>query len=342
MKKTNEWAAKIAVPAAISIMLLSFLLGGFSVAVSPPASETTRLIDEIGSLNIKIAELEEKYGALIENLQVFNMQADEARALHWQTEKELKSKRKILNRRLVDMYKCGKTSWVTIVFDSRDLLDFIDRAVWTERIADDDARMMREVRVTEATAGEQEQAIVENRRALKSRCDWAVTQKNKLEEKLAGCMRKLASIDPILGKLMEQPQTELSSKINLYLAGRRSPLTGYGIVFVQAEQRTGVGARLLVGLTAAESSCATAGTWSKTNHNAWGMKGPQPRIAGGIPARGGYCTWPNWEIAIQQAADFVRHYWGPAQTAMQLPGYCETGGPGSNWAKRVEGSRSGI
>jgi hypothetical protein len=72
------------------------------------------------------------------------------------------------------------------------------------------------------------------------------------------------------------------------------------------------------------------------------MKGPQPRIAGGIPARNGFCTWANWDIAIQQAADFVLHYWGRAQTARQLRGYCETGGPGSDWERRVETSRTAI
>jgi hypothetical protein len=141
---------------------------------------------------------------------------------------------------------------------------------------------------------------------------------------------------------MQQPQTEFSHRINVYFARKRSPLTGFGIVFEQAERRTGVSARLLVGLAAAESSCATNGTLYATNHNAWGMKGPQPQIAGGIPAAGGYCTWPDWERAIQGAADFVLHYWGPAQSASQLSGYCETGGPGSDWEKRVEAVRNGI
>lgn len=342
MKTTSRWTVIIALPMVISILVLIFPFGEYSVSFSATSSDTTRLIGEIDSLNGKIAEIDREYGSLLESLPAFNEQAEKARVLHAKVEKNLDGKRERLNRRLVEMYKSGKTSWVNVIFDSKGFFDFIDRTVWSERIAEGDALALYEVQAAEQASREQEQAIIDNRRALRSKCSWAITEKTNLQSRLASCMEKLASADPVLGRLMEQPQTELSRKINAYLAKRRSPLTGYGIAFEQAEQRTGVSARLLVGLTAAESSCATAGVYSKTNHNAWGMKGPQPQIAGGIPARNGYCSWGDWEIAIQQAADFVYYYWGPAQTAMQLTGYCETGGPGSDWEKRVESARSSV
>ena len=311
-------------------------------ANNPQVNETTRLINEIDSINTKLAEIDRDYGALIASLSEFNSQADEAAALRRKAERNLEVKKERLNSRLVALYKSGRDSWFISLLDSRDVLDFLDKITWSESVAREDAEAFRGVKATEETIRAQENSIIEKRRTLRSKCSWAIEQKNDLGEKLDECMKKLASADPVLAKVMAQPQTELSRKINAYLANKRSPLTGYGIVFVQAEQRTGVSARLLTGLAEAESSCATAGMYYRTNHNAWGMKGPQPNIAGGIPANYGYCTWANWEIAIQQAADFVLHYWGPAQTAMQLPGYCETGGPGSDWEKRVETARSRI
>jgi beta-N-acetylglucosaminidase len=123
-------------------------------------------------------------------------------------------------------------------------------------------------------------------------------------------------------------------KIDNFLADRGSPFTGHGMDFVDAEKRTGVKAELLVGLTLAESTCGTAGGLSNTNHNAWGMKGPQPVI--GISAKDGYCYWPDWTSAIHGAADFVLYYWGPSSTPSELKGYCANGtGSGSSWNSRV-------
>jgi hypothetical protein len=333
---------RVAVGALVALLLTCSLSSSRLAATTPPVDEITRMVDEIDSINTKIVEIDKNYGALIASLSEFNSQVNEAAALHRKAERNLEVNKERFNRRLVALYKTGRTSWLTILIDSRDVLDFLDKITWSERVARDDATTFGAVKAAEETIRAQENSIVEKRRVLRSRCSWAIEQKNRLSRQLEDCLKKLASADPVLAKVMAQPQTELSRRIDAYLASRHSPLTGYGIVFAQAEQRTGVSARLLIGLAEAESSCATNGVYSKTNHNAWGMKGPQPGIAGGIPANNGYCTWPDWEIAIQQAADFVLHYWGPAQNAMQLSGYCETGGPGSDWEKRVETARSRI
>jgi peptidoglycan hydrolase CwlO-like protein len=342
MRNRMHGILKVALTVLVALLLSSYLYSSRLAATTTPVNEITRLVDEIDSINTKIVEIDRNYGALIASLSEFNSQADEAAALRRKAERNLEAKKKRLNRRLVSRYKSGNNSWLTVLLSYRDLLDFLDKIDLCERVTKKDAEAFRAVKAARETIREQENSIVEKRRMLRSKCSWAIEQKNYLGKKLDECMNKLASADPVLAKVMAQPQTELSRRINAYLAKRRSPLTGYGIVFVQAEQRTGVSARLLAGLAEAESSCATAGMYSRTNHNAWGMKGPQPQIAGGIPANYGYCTWANWEIAIQQAADFVLHYWGPAQTAGQLPGYCETGGPGSDWERRIETTRSKI
>ncbi|MBU4302599.1 MAG: glucosaminidase domain-containing protein [Actinobacteria bacterium] len=129
----------------------------------------------------------------------------------------------------------------------------------------------------------------------------------------------------------------LAGRIDRFLETRNSPLAGMGKVFIQAQERTGVSASLLVALTLAESSCATAGSLSITNHNAWGMKGPQPAL--GIPAENGYCLWSDWPSAIDGAADFIVHYWGSARTGHDLRGYARQSGPGSSWLTKVEGTR---
>ncbi len=128
----------------------------------------------------------------------------------------------------------------------------------------------------------------------------------------------------------------LAGRIDRFLENRESPLAGMGKVFIRAQERTGVSASLLVALTLVESSCATAGSLSITNHNAWGMKGPQPALS--IPAENGYCLWSDWPSAINGAADFIVHYWGSARTGRDLRGYASRSGPGSSWLTNVEGT----
>jgi hypothetical protein len=128
-----------------------------------------------------------------------------------------------------------------------------------------------------------------------------------------------------------------ASRIDSFLSKRQSPLTGTGHIFVDAEAETGVSAELVAAITLAESSCATDGSLSLTNHNAWGMKGPQPAL--NIQAQDGYCWWPDWPAAIHGAARFIHYYWGPARTAGELKGYAASGG---TWASNVEGVRQSI
>lgn len=131
---------------------------------------------------------------------------------------------------------------------------------------------------------------------------------------------------------------DLINRIDAVLAQKGSPFAGLGHCFVTAQETYGVSAALLAALTAAESTWGTDGGLSRTNYNAWGMKGPQPQI--GIPASGGWCWWPDWGTAIDGAGRFVRFYWGTAQTAYQLRGYCEGNPP--EWLQTVEGARRAI
>lgn len=156
------------------------------------------------------------------------------------------------------------------------------------------------------------------------------------KEIAAGSGFHLPEIDG--GKLASGLQVSIRTiRINAFLAGRQSPLAGMGSTFVDAERETGVSAELIAAITLAESSCATDGALSVTNHNAWGMKGPQPAL--GIHAEGGYCWWSDWPSAIHGAARFIAYYWGPAKTAGELKGYaCGSG----SWARTVEGAQQSI
>ena len=127
--------------------------------------------------------------------------------------------------------------------------------------------------------------------------------------------------------------------INAYLARRRSPLAGYGANFAREGRRYGINPYLLVALTGKESTFATDGSLSRTNHNAWGMLGPNrfTKMVG-IPCNYGACWWPDWPSAIAGAACFLDYFWPNAQTAYDCRGYC-VGNP-SSWIQTVEAVRN--
>lgn len=128
-------------------------------------------------------------------------------------------------------------------------------------------------------------------------------------------------------------------EIDDYLARwPRSPLAGHGLEFAHAGWEHGINPYLLIALAAAESTLATDGNYWMTNHNAWGMLGPNSfTIQAGIPVHNGACWWPDWPTAIDGAARFLAHFWPGAQTAYDLRGYCEGNPP--SWISRVEAVR---
>lgn len=145
-------------------------------------------------------------------------------------------------------------------------------------------------------------------------------------------------------KAQEEREAKLevrAAQINTYLAQNKpsSPMCNYGRYFAEQEERTGVSASLLVGLTYRETSLGTNGYTCQV-YNYWCMKSNSWTRSVGISSYGEWCAWPSVAMAIQQSADFVLHFWGPAQTAHDCRGYCE--GHPAEWVRAVEGCRMSI
>ncbi len=136
----------------------------------------------------------------------------------------------------------------------------------------------------------------------------------------------------------QRVRQEMAARIDAWLSHRGSPATGLGMVFAENQDRTGVSATLMVGVFDQESTCGTNGSWSRTNHNGFGMHGPR----GQIDCVGGMCWWPDWSSGISGAFDFVRDHpeWAPWQVADDLRGYCA--GHPAHWVAGVEYVRARI
>lgn len=81
----------------------------------------------------------------------------------------------------------------------------------------------------------------------------------------------------------------------------RSPLIGYGDVFMRAGEAYNVDPRLVVAIAAAESSFGTNGDCATRHHNAWGYGGGWPSC----------WNFGSWEEAINQVTMDIGRYYLP-------------------------------
>jgi hypothetical protein len=110
---------------------------------------------------------------------------------------------------------------------------------------------------------------------------------------------------------------EVGSRIDTYLAGRGSPLAGYGRVFAEEAEKTGINPYLSVAIAGKESSF---GLHCFSPHNAWGM----------LTYKLGFTSW---EEGIRANFTWLKRYYGTPQSAYDCPGYCV---PDHPWMEHVQ------
>lgn len=127
---------------------------------------------------------------------------------------------------------------------------------------------------------------------------------------------------------------EMAKNIDEYFENNNCELAGYGETFVEAGLESQVDPYFLASISVIES---TGGNHCVRRHNAWGRK------AGGANgdkferiSANGWCTWPSWELAIRDEADYIsRVYLDQGRTNVYSIArkYCPP--TAGNWASNV-------
>lgn len=101
----------------------------------------------------------------------------------------------------------------------------------------------------------------------------------------------------------EDSKEDMIENIDSYFRKHGCELAGYGEAFVNAGLENKVDPYFLAAISIIES---TGGNHCVREHNAWGRK------AGGANgdkfnriSDNGWCTWPSWELAIRDEADYI-------------------------------------
>ena len=110
-------------------------------------------------------------------------------------------------------------------------------------------------------------------------------------------------------------------RLDSFLAG--SPLAGKGRQFYLAAVDNNIEPRLSVAIATRESGLGRI--IPNGSFNAWGMTAGTSPGYSTVSARGpdgtrGYQSYPNWDIAIAEHAQFIARTWGPVRTAYAMIG----------------------
>lgn len=212
-------------------------------------SKMTDQLNQITRLNSQISDYEDEIDTLEAQLDVLNSQISEKQKEIEEKEKKYQENQETLKKRLVAMYKTGKTTYLDVLFSSKDLSDFISKYYLIEKLTEHDTDLLNQIN-NEKVAIESEKSQLESskkeidsaKEKIQTKKDaLAVTKKDKqkivnnlsseekaLEAQLEEQEKYKKEIEKEIAELVKKSQSSSSSNvtINPSEAGFICPLAG--------------------------------------------------------------------------------------------------------------------
>lgn len=107
--------------------------------------ELSGALKQIQSLNAEISEYENEITDLNNQIDDVNSQIDEAEAQIVKAEEDYAHQQKLLEQRLVAIYKSGNTTYLDVLLSSKDITDFISKYHSVEKIAECDQNLLKQI-----------------------------------------------------------------------------------------------------------------------------------------------------------------------------------------------------
>jgi murein DD-endopeptidase MepM/ murein hydrolase activator NlpD len=144
-------------------------------------SKMTTQLNEITSLNSKISDYESEIETLEAQQSVLNKQISEKEEELAAKEAEYTENEELLEKRLVAMYKTGKTTYLEVLLSSKDISDFLSKYYLIAKLTEYDTSLLEKIseQKDEIAAAKE---VLENQKAeLASSIEQANTRKEALE-----------------------------------------------------------------------------------------------------------------------------------------------------------------
>lgn len=200
--------------AAVLVLLVAFtliMIPASGVKAVPPSGDlasksqqAAEISNQMNALDKDLAVATEAYDRVKYELDSITGKVDETRQRLSEIKESLKERRSTLNARAVTLYKNGRTSMLEVLLGTKDLDDFLKRADYVARVAENDASLIQRIKSTRDAVADVERQLSEQQRQQEGLVEQAAAKKNQVEAGLAQRQALLNSINQDIQKLLEQ------------------------------------------------------------------------------------------------------------------------------------------
>src|SRR5450830_1453540 len=181
--------------AAVLALLVAFtliMIPASGVKAVPPSDDLASKSQQAGEISNQINALDKDlavttaaYDRVKYELDSITGKVDETRQRLSEIKESLKERRSTLNARAVTLYKNGRTSMLEVLLGTKNLDDFLKRADYVARVAENDASLIQRIKSTRDSVADVERQLSEQQRQQEGLVEQAAAKKNQVEAGLA-------------------------------------------------------------------------------------------------------------------------------------------------------------
>ena len=201
-EKAEKNKRKTAAVLALAVVLTITLLPAPGILAVPPggdlaskSQQAAEISNQINALDKDLAVATEAYDRVKDELDGISAKVDETRQRLFEIKDSLKERRGILNARVVELYKNGRTSMLEVLLRTKDFDDFLKRADYVSRVAENDSRLIDRIKSSRDSLAEVEGQLADQQRQQEGLVQQAAAKKNQVELSLTQRQALLNSIN---------------------------------------------------------------------------------------------------------------------------------------------------
>ena len=174
---------------------------GAEPSVSSKQAEAKRVLAEIESIDMSLAKAVDAYNGAQMRLEAIQEDQRENRRLLKIARANFTRSQALLEQRLLAIYTSGDASVVEILLGAKSLDDLLARFETVDRVSEQDARILREVKAFRSEVRRRERELAEARVKQEQVVAERAKQRNAIEAQLAERRRLLATIKDEIEKM---------------------------------------------------------------------------------------------------------------------------------------------
>jgi cell wall-associated NlpC family hydrolase len=172
--------------------------------IASKSQQAAQIAQEINSLDQQLSVASEAYNKVKVDLDAISAKVDMTSKRLFDIQQSLKKRRDLLNARAASMYKDGKTTLLEVLLDTKDFGDFLERADYVSRVAQNDADLITRIKSTKDSVEQLQRDFNAQKTAQENLVAQAESQRTQVEQKLGQRQAVLSSVNQDIQQLLSQ------------------------------------------------------------------------------------------------------------------------------------------